>query len=138
MKKCIACGLDVSRHLEHYRDWRGGIWICLSNGLSSNNDYFSAYDTYEAVVFHSETIYRVYWFLKKPGWSKEILQSIETVDGGTTSSFSLSLDSTPGEYKVVAEFFYGKPFETISYFGGSYHTITKYKSTTYEHTFTVY
>ena len=127
MKKCIACGLDVSRHLEHYRDWRGGIWICLSNGLSSNNDYFSAYDTYEAVVFHSETIHKVYWILQKPGWDDGSLDYMCNVGGGLTSSYSLSLDSTLGTYKIIAEVYYGEP-----------NIAGRYEKTTYEHTFTVY
>lgn len=125
VKKCIACGLDVARHLEHYRNWGFGMWICQSAGLYSNGYYHGAYDTYEAVVFKRETIHKVYWILQKPGWDEGRLSSM-CLGGGLTSSYSLSLDSTPGTYKVIAEVYYGKP-----------NTAGRYKKSIYEHTFTV-
>ncbi len=107
VKKCIACSRDVSDKFEHYRSWRGGVWICQSDGYYSNKDLFSAYDTYEAVVFHSEKIHKVYWVLQKPGWDEGRLSGI-SFGGGLTESYSLSLGSKPGTYKVVAQVYYGK------------------------------
>lgn len=126
-KKCICSGHDVTRMLQYYRNWRGGIWISESDGYYSNNDYFSAYDTYKAVVFLNATIHKVYWIIQKPGWDDGSLDWLDNVNGGLTASYDLELDSTPGTYKVIAEVYYGEP-----------NIAGRYKKTTYEHTFHVY
>ncbi len=69
-------------------------------GYSANSSSFSAYGTYEAAVFDTEPIKKVYWYLKKPGDRKYKKVKHDKVKGGLSSSLSYSLGSTSGEYKV--------------------------------------
>lgn len=88
-------------------------------GYFENNTGFPAYGTYEAKVVETQPIKKVKWSIKKPGGELEEVET-DDVNGGKTSSFSYSLDSTHGKYEVKAEVH----FET--------------NATTYKSSFTVY
>ncbi len=104
------------------RYWYGDVNITVlytkadgSNGQTSVSKYIDveklgyfakstsvrAYGKYEAKVVESEPIKEVYWYIQRPGGGWQGVKHDE-VNGGYSSSFSYSLDSTSGTYYVHA------------------------------------
>ena len=75
-------------------------------GYFAKSTSLSAYGTYEAEVVYDKPIQEVRWEIKKPGGKGYKTVKDDKVNGGKTSSLSLSLDSTTGTYSVFVWVYY--------------------------------
>ncbi len=112
-----TAGITVPVPAEGHLHYTGEYSFTVNDyklGYSANNTGFPAYGTYEAKVADINPIDYVDWMIKKPGGEWKLVERDE-VNGGKSSSFSYSLDSTLGTYEVYVWIYFENDDSTTSY-----------------------